>query len=103
MCAPVRLSESLFSSASISDTEPAKKASRQIAVSTFEKWQRNYDQEHQTLTWLRRDKDKRDKGLVAFLWCSVPRQDLLYEDLFKCMGDWDGKPSDEQPAGRRCV
>ena len=37
-------SKALLSSTSTSsstDTEPAKKAKRQVAVSTFEKWQRN--------------------------------------------------------------
>ena len=41
---------------------------------TFEKWQRNYDCEHHTLMWLRCDKDKRDKTLVAHLWCSTCRE-----------------------------
>ena len=30
-----------------------KKAKRQLAVLTFEKWQRNYDKAHHTLTWLK--------------------------------------------------
>ena len=53
-----------------SSTLPSQKSKRQITVATFEKWQRNFDQDHATLTWLKCDKDKRDRGLVEQLWCS---------------------------------
>ena len=45
-----------------------------VNVSTFKKWQRNNDREHQMLTWLRCDKDKQDNSLVALLWCSACRE-----------------------------
>ena len=67
----------LFSYASTSSSchaAPEKKAKRQVAVTTFEKWQRNLDREHQTLTWLRCDVDKDDRNLVAVLWCSACRE-----------------------------
>ena len=62
------------STSSSSETELTKQPKHQVAVSTFEKWQCNYDREHQTLKWLRCDTDKCDKGLVAFLWCAACRQ-----------------------------
>ena len=76
---PLSSSSSSFcsSDSSFISSDPsseAKKAKCQISVSTFEKWQRNFDRDHQTLTWLNCDKDKRDRGLVALLWCSVCRE-----------------------------
>ena len=52
----------------------AKKAKRQVTLTTFEKWQRNLDAQHQTLTWLKCDKDAKDKNLVSLLWCSACRE-----------------------------
>ena len=46
----------------------------QVALTTFEKWQRNLDAQHQTLTWLKCDKDAKDKNLVSLLWCSACRE-----------------------------
>ena len=69
--------EQSSSSTSTSDTSDAcltKKAKRQVSVSTFKKWQRNFDHDHQTLTWLRCDKDHRDRDLVELLWCAVCRE-----------------------------
>lgn len=70
------------SNTSSEDVVPEKKAKRQVAVATFEKWQRNYDRDHQTLSWLRCEKDKNDKSLVALLWCSVCRK---YRDNIRSM------------------
>ena len=69
--APVALERPRFSGSS---GGTAKKAKRQVAISTFEKWQLNYDREHQTLTWLKCDRDTRDKDVVALLWCSACRE-----------------------------
>ena len=52
----------------------AKKAKLQVSISTFEKWQRNYDREHQTLTWLKCDRDERCRDRVRSLWCSVCKE-----------------------------
>ena len=54
-------------------------------MSTFEKWQRNYDHDHQTLSWLRCDTDKADRNLVALLWCSVCRN---YQDKICSMKNY---------------
>ncbi len=62
------------STSSCDDTAWPKKAKRQVTVSTLEKWQRNLDHEHQTLTWLKCDTDKQDKNLVSLLWCSACRE-----------------------------
>ena len=102
----VRLSQQMFPSASTSSssaTTSAKKAKRQVAVSTFEKWQRNYDCDHQTLSWLRCDTDKADRNLVALLWCSVSRNYLLNEELLERLGDGNGEPADEQRARSCCL
>ena len=51
-----------------------KKPKRQVSVSTFEKWQQNFDQDHQILTWLRYDKNPGDRDLVSLLWCLACRK-----------------------------
>ena len=51
-----------------------KRKKRQITYSTFEKWQRQFNIEYQSLSWLRCDKDKNDKSVVSTLWCEVCRQ-----------------------------
>ena len=48
--------------------DSAKKAKRQISMLT------NYEQEYQTLSWLRCDVNERDKSLVGLLWCAVCRR-----------------------------
>ena len=41
---------------------------------TYKKWQTNYEQEYQTLSWLRCDVNERDKSFVGLLWCAVCRR-----------------------------
>ena len=50
------------SAAASASQDPAKKAKRQVSVATFKKWQTNYKQEYQSLTWLRCDVDERDRS-----------------------------------------
>ena len=54
---------------------------RQVTVSTFGKWQRVYDREHQTRMWLKCEKDSKNRSLVSTLWCHVCRQ-YRTQDLF---------------------
>ena len=56
-----------------SESEP-KKCRRQVTLVTFQKWQKQYEREHRTLSWLRCDADSRDKSLVDILWCDVCRK-----------------------------
>ena len=51
----------------------SKKVKRQVTVATFEKWKREYNREHQRLSWLQCDKDKHDKTLVSTSWCELSR------------------------------
>ena len=51
----------------------AKKDKRQVTLATFHKWQKQYEREHRTLSWLRCDVDSRDKSLVQILWCDACR------------------------------
>ena len=57
----------------------------QVTVSTFEKWQREYDRDHQTLTWLKCKKDSENHSLVGTLLVSrvsrIQTQDLFHEEL----------------------
>ena len=48
----------------------SKKAKRQVTKATFNKWQREHDREHQTLSWLRCEMD-RDNIHVASLHCAL--------------------------------
>ena len=70
-----RTSEKDLSTASSSSSATGTKKDKcQITVSTLEKWQQKYDKEHQTLSWLKCEKDKANKSLVALLLCSVYRE-----------------------------
>ena len=60
----------LASATSDSGNSATKKTKRQLAVSTLEKWQRNYDKNHHSLTWLKCDMDTQNKDYVGLL-CSV--------------------------------
>ena len=53
-----------------SSQSSAKKAKCQIGVSTFEKWQREFEQEYQSLLCLRCDKDEANRLLVATVKCA---------------------------------
>ena len=61
------------STAASTSQDSAKKAKRQVSVLTYKKWQTNYNQEYQTLSWLRCDVNEHDKSLVGLLWCAVCR------------------------------
>ena len=61
---------SISSSASSSGSQP-KQAKRQVSVATFQKWQSQQEKEHETLTWLRCDKQQ---IYVDSLWCETCRQ-----------------------------
>ena len=60
------------SSSSFSDSN--KKHKRQITVSTFNKWQSQYNREHCSLLWLRCDKDQDDRTMVSTHWCDICRK-----------------------------
>ena len=62
-----------------------RRQSHQVAVSTFERWQRNYDHNYQTLSWWRFDTDKVDRNLVALLWCLACRD---YQDKICSMKNY---------------
>ena len=59
--------------ASATDGSPDTKK-RQVTVSTFKKWQSQYEREHQSLSWLRCDVDKSNRELVGLLWCDACRK-----------------------------
>ena len=52
----------------------SKKPKRQITLATFEKWQRNFDQDYSTLTWLKCEREKCDRHFVELLWCSACKE-----------------------------
>ena len=54
--------------------ESSSNKKRRVSVSTFEKWQGQFDKDHSTLTWLRCDKDSKDRAIVATVWCDVCRK-----------------------------
>ena len=51
----------------------AKTSKRQVTKATFDKWQREHDRQHQTLSWLRCELE-RDNLHVASLHCAVCRK-----------------------------
>ena len=48
-----------------------KRAKHQIAYATFEKWQKQFNIDYQSFSWLRCDKEKNDKGVVSTLWYEI--------------------------------
>lgn len=57
-------------SASGSDNQ-AKKPKRKVSVATFQTWQKQEEKEHQTLSWLRCDKQQNH---VTSLWWQACRK-----------------------------
>ena len=57
-----------------SSSSKAKRIKRQASIETFLKWQRSYEREHHTLTWLRADTDEKDRKMISTLWCEVCRR-----------------------------
>ena len=49
---------------SSSGTSKTKQSKRQVSKDTFLKWQRTYEKEHQSMTWLRAEVDGQDRSLV---------------------------------------
>ena len=70
-----------------SSASASKRAKRQVSVATCEKWQREFDQEYQSLLWLCYDVDKADRSLVATLWCEVCR---TYKEKICFMRNFSG-------------
>ena len=60
----------ISTSASSSGSQP-KQAKRHVSVATFQKWQSQQEKKHETLTWLRCDKQQR---YVESLWCETCRR-----------------------------
>ena len=56
------------------ETSGKKEAKWKVSKETFQKWQRTYEKEHQTLSWLRTEMDCENKFLVSTLWCVDCRQ-----------------------------
>ena len=63
---------------SSSGASKTKQSKRKVSKDTFQKWQRTYEKEHQSMTWLRAEMDGQDKSLVSTLWCAICRQ---YENM----------------------
>lgn len=63
---------------SLSGASKTKQSKRQMSKDIFEKWQRTYEKEHQSVAWLRAEMDDQDKSLVSTLWCIVGSMRLEY-------------------------
>ena len=50
------------------------KTKHQVSVSSFEKWQHEFEHEYQTILWLRCDKYDANRSLAAMLYCEVCRR-----------------------------
>ena len=74
---PVRMAgqkRTSTSSGSFDSSQSEKKDRRQITVRTFKRWQGQYNAPHESLTWLRYDKDPSDRSLVFVPWCEPCRK-----------------------------
>ena len=60
----------------------ANKAKCQLTISTFEKWQCDYDKEHQTLEC---NADTQHRDLIGVLWCSACRE---YKSKTCCINNY---------------
>lgn len=79
------LSGSCSSQSSSSSGPAAKKSRRQVSLSTFEKWQKQFDKDYQSLSWLQCTKDPIDRTIVSTLFCRVCRQ---YESKIESMRNY---------------
>jgi hypothetical protein len=52
----------------------SKTAKRQVSLETFKKWQRTYEKDYRSLSWLRCDTDNDSKLHVSILWCLLCRK-----------------------------
>ena len=52
----------------------SKNTKQQISVKTFEKWQGQFEKDHQTLSWLDCTKDQHDRSLVGLLLCMISKK-----------------------------
>lgn len=59
---------------SSSGASKTKQSKRQVSKETYQKWQRTYEKEYQSIAWLRAEMDDQDKSLVSTLWCVVCRR-----------------------------
>ena len=84
---------SISSSASSSGSQP-KQAKRQVSVATFQKWQSQQENEHETLTWLRCDKQQR---YIERLWCETCRR---FQDRIRGTKNLDYRL--HQPEAEQC-
>ena len=57
-----------------SNSSKTKRTKRQASKETFLKWQRTYEHEYKSMTWLRADMDKEDRSIVSTLWCVICRK-----------------------------
>ena len=73
MAAGLKRSACLSSSSDSGGPTTKKTKKRQFIKSTFDKWQREHEQEHQMLTWLRCNLEA-DKVHVATLYCAIYRK-----------------------------
>ena len=71
--AGMKRSADCLSSDSSGGSTIKKSKGRQVIKSTFDKWQREHEREHRTLTWLRCELD-RDRVHVASLFCAACRK-----------------------------
>ena len=59
-------------SASSSSSDSCSKK-RNVFITTFERWQKQFDRNYQTSSWLRCEKDPSNCSLVSTLFCEVCR------------------------------
>ena len=57
--------------AEYSTPSSSKKAKRHVAKANFDKWQRELEKDHWTITWLRCEVEKMPEHCVSKLFCAV--------------------------------
>ena len=66
----------------------SKKVRRQVAVVTFKKWQSQFELEHQSLSWLRCDICKDNRGLIDKLWYELCKYEHSIQSLNNVSRAW---------------
>ena len=71
-----------------STSQSSKKPRRQVSLTTFNKWQVQFERDYQAMTWLRCEVSKENPNLVETLWCYACRS---YEEMITGMKNFSSK------------
>ena len=82
-----------------SDEPSTKSAKRQVTKATFEKWQREHERDHQTLSWLRCELERDRRHAVCHIKIGPPKPVPLERPRQKSWSPWNIRGRKISPPG----